>query len=63
MLVAGSYVHADSVRERVDAMRPDREAWQTVPWRTDLDTARREAAALQRPMFIWAMNGNPLGCT
>ena len=24
---------------------------------------RREAAERDRPLFVWAMNGNPLGCT
>lgn len=38
------------------------EAWETVGWRVDLLAARDEAAALGRPLFLWAMNGHPLGC-
>jgi len=54
---------ADEVGERVRALRPKPEGWQEVPWRTDLAAARREAARTSRPLFLWAMNGNPLGCT
>jgi hypothetical protein len=38
-------------------------AWQEVPWRLDLDAARSEAEATGRPLFFWAMNGHPCGCT
>lgn len=40
-----------------------REPWETIPWRTDLGGAREEAARSGRPLFLWAMNGNPLGPT
>jgi hypothetical protein len=42
--------------------RPDELRWAGIPWETDLWEARLKAAAVNRPMFIWAMNGNPLGC-
>lgn len=54
---------ADEIGDRIRAMRPKPEGWQDVPWRTDLAAARREAARTSRPLFLWAMNGNPLGCT
>ena len=38
-------------------------AWQSIPWRTDLLAARAEAAASKRPLFLWSMNGHPLGRT
>ena len=41
---------------------PDESKWTGIPWETDLWEARLKAAAVNRPMFIWAMNGNPLGC-
>ena len=37
--------------------------WQEIPWQTDLWAARRMAAEQGKPIFLWAMNGNPLGCT
>ena len=36
--------------------------WLDIPWRSALSPARLEAAAVGRPLFIWAMNGDPLGC-
>lgn len=39
------------------------EKWQTIPWKTDLLQARDEAAAAKKPVFLWSMNGHPLGCT
>jgi hypothetical protein len=43
--------------------RPEEVRWQDIPWQTDLWEARRLAAAAGKPIFLWAMNGNPLGCT
>ena len=39
------------------------EPWETIPWRSDLLAARDEAIRTGRPLFLWAMNGHPLGCT
>ena len=43
--------------------RPHEVKWQDIPWQTDLWAARRLAIAGHKPIFLWAMNGNPLGCT
>jgi hypothetical protein len=43
--------------------RPDEVKWQEIPWQTDLWAARRLALSEHKPIFLWAMNGNPLGCT
>ncbi len=43
--------------------RPDELRWREIPWQTDLRDACRLAVAEQKPIFLWAMNGNPLGCT
>jgi hypothetical protein len=42
---------------------PGNEAWKTIPWQTDLLKAQQLAAESKRPLFIWAMDGHPLGCT
>lgn len=39
------------------------EPWRTIPWRISLLDAQRVAAQQQKPIFIWAMDGHPLGCT
>ena len=44
-------------------LQPNRPQWLQIPWRTDLLAARREAIQLGRPLFLWSMNGHPLGCT
>lgn len=41
---------------------PD-ELWRTIPWKIDLLDAQRVAAREKKPLFIWAMDGHPLGCT
>jgi len=43
--------------------KPEEVRWQQIPWQTDLWEARRLAAQQGKPIFLWAMNGNPLGCT
>ena len=39
------------------------ESWQTIPWKIDLLAARDAARREKKPLFLWAMNGHPLGCT
>jgi hypothetical protein len=41
---------------------PD-EPWRRIPWKIDLLDAQRAAARESKPIFIWAMDGHPLGCT
>ena len=44
--------------------KPSELIWKdAIPWRTDLWEARREAAAAGKPIFLWEMDGHPLGCT
>jgi hypothetical protein len=55
---------ADDWRETVVAtcQQPDA-AWRTIPWQTDLLAGQRLALQQEKPLFIWAMDGHPLGCT
>ena len=43
--------------------KPDELRWQAIPWQQDIFTACRLAAEQHKPVFLWTMNGNPLGCT
>ena len=43
--------------------RPEELRWQAIPWQTDLRVACQLAAEQGKPVFLWTMNGNPLGCT
>ena len=42
---------------------PDEAPWADVPWETSLAEARKKAAALGKPLFVWKANGDPIGCT
>ena len=39
------------------------EPWRTIPWRISVLEAQKVAAESKKPLFIWAMDGHPLGCT
>jgi len=41
----------------------DDEKWLSIPWRTDLTQARTDAQTENKPIFMWIMNGHPMGCT
>ncbi|HZU34626.1 MAG TPA: hypothetical protein VFA18_01885 [Gemmataceae bacterium] len=43
--------------------RPDEQKWLQVPWQSSLWEARKKAAAEGKPILLWEMDGNPLGCT
>lgn len=50
---------------KIASVRPTgaEEKWLSVPWRTNLMHARQEAQEAGKPLFLWVMNGHPLGCT
>jgi hypothetical protein len=37
--------------------QPGESQWARVPWLTDLQQARRRAAAQDRPLFLWRSGG------
>lgn len=43
--------------------KPDEERWLQIPWRMDFAAARAEANEKGKPIFLWMMDGHPLGCT
>jgi len=40
----------------------EEKSWEKIPWRIDLWEARREAAEQGKPIYLWEMDGHPLGC-
>ena len=42
--------------------RPEETRWEQIPWRVDLWDARRLAALEGKPIMLWEMDGNPMGC-
>lgn len=53
-----------TLKKRVQEILPtaEEERWLQIPWRTNLSEARRDAAKEGKPILLWVMNGNPLGC-
>ena len=45
-----------------DLQPPKAEPWLSIPWKTNLLEARAAAAEQKKPIFIWSMDGHPLGC-
>jgi hypothetical protein len=41
----------------------EEETWAQVPWLASLWEARQRAATEGKPILLWEMDGNPLGCT
>ena len=39
------------------------EVWRSIPWKISMLDAQAAAAREKKPIFIWAMDGHPLGCT
>ena len=44
-------------------LQPGDEPWLTIPWKISVLNAQQTAAKEDKPIFIWAMDGHPLGCT
>lgn len=54
----------DSDRRVMTEILPTAEetAWQQIDWKVDLMAARAEAAKSGKPIYLWEMDGHPLGC-
>jgi hypothetical protein len=55
----------DSLNSQIASVIPtaEEDRWLAIPWRTDIMQARLEAQRYNRPLFLWVMNGHPMGCT
>lgn len=56
---------APTLDQRIAEILPTKEdeKWLSIPWRTDLTQARLDAQQESKPIFMWIMNGHPMGCT
>ena len=60
----GNEITEEEFRDLQKVLTPDQnERWRTIPWKIALLEAQRTAAEQGKPIFIWAMDGHPLGCT
>ena len=62
-LYAGDFSEADFDRLHKKLQASSKDPWRTIPWKISLLDAQRLAVAQKKPIFIWAMDGHPLGCT
>ncbi|MBM4002832.1 MAG: hypothetical protein FJ295_06020 [Planctomycetes bacterium] len=51
------------VRLRELLQPAENELWRMIPWRLSVLEGQQAAARQHKPIFIWAMDGHPLGCT
>ena len=42
--------------------RAEETKWEEIPWQVDLWDARKKAAREGKPLMLWEMDGNPMGC-
>jgi hypothetical protein len=62
--IATAEVTEDRFRQLLEELQPGKdEPWRTIPWKVELLDAQQQAARERKPIFIWAMDGHPLGCT
>ena len=55
---------SDSFAKLHSELKPDpSETWRQIPWKISVLEGQRLAAREGKPLFIWAMDGHPLGCT
>ncbi len=64
LMVAQGLAPAD-LQDKVDSVLPkeEEERWLRIPWQPNLMRARAESQRTGKPMLIWIMDGNVLGCT
>ena len=62
---AADPITAERFAELRTVVRPaaDEDRWARIPWKASLSEARKAAAAQGKPIFLWEMDGHPLGCT
>jgi hypothetical protein len=45
-------------------LRPSKDdVWRTIPWKISLAEAQALALQERKPIFMWSMDGHPMGCT
>ena len=66
ILGAGSLLGQWNAKDQalVEEILPTKEEskWLEIEWRIDLWQARKESAKSGKPIYLWEMDGHPLGC-
>jgi len=59
-MVGATFADESVIREILPSK--EESAWLEIDWKTDLWEARKEAAQSGKPIYLWEMDGHPLGC-
>ena len=64
-LKAAAPIEKDDFEKLHQLMQPQKSelAWRQIQWHSTIWDARREAAKVGKPVYLWEMDGHPLGCT
>ena len=62
-LVAGDLTEERCSKLLAELQQGKEALWRTIPWKLSILEARATAFKQDKPIFIWAMDGHPLGCT
>lgn len=65
LVLAFALPQDEKLDDRVAAVLPKRneERWLAIPWESNLTKAGAESQRKGKPIFLWVMDGNVLGCT
>lgn len=57
--------NAKELQDNIDSVlpKPDEQRWLRIPWQPNLMRGRLESQCVGKPMLIWIMDRNVLGCT
>lgn len=62
-VAAGEFTQEDFARLHQELRPAKDEPYLSIPWKLSLLDAQKAAIKEKKPIFIWAMDGHPLGCT
>jgi hypothetical protein len=62
-LAAGELTQDEFTRLHKELRPAKDEPYLSIPWKISLLDAQKAAIKENKPIFIWAMDGHPLGCT
>lgn len=68
LCISGAAFSQELTQEKFEKLHQElkpteKDVWRTIPWKVQLLDAQKLAAKEKKPIFIWAMDGHPLGCT
>jgi hypothetical protein len=64
MMINSAWVLLMFAQDLSDVLpKPEEDRFLSIPWQPNLMKARLDSQQAGKPMLIWVMDGNVLGCT